>query len=401
MRRFDWYLGLRYFFSKKGNRYISWVSGISIAGIALGVVALILTLAILNGFEGEVTKRIIRFIPHLVISGELRESDLAGEQYPEIVERYQQLERKAILSTKFDQQVSLIQAIGNDQWTLRGSAEIHSMLGDGRLVISGDHDLPGIVIGAGLADKLMVSIGDTLMVTSPLDTRRGLARVPQRLFTITGMFRSNIFDYDRTRAFIHLQEGRRLFRQAGELQWHVRLTDYREADTFRSQLAEQAPHLKVRTWFEQHETLFNAMQLEKWGSFIGLNLIILVAVFNIVSTLIMLVLEKTGEIGILRVLGVTRKGIRSIFQIQGFLVAILGVLLGVFIGTMLVISQIQWRWIQLPTEIYVIPTLPMILSWWEIALVASVAFLIVILAVRYPAVKASKLVPVDAINYKK
>jgi lipoprotein-releasing system permease protein len=228
-----------------------------------------------------------------------------------------------------------------------------------------------------------------------------LTRIPQRLFVISGIFRSNIFDYDRTRAFIHLTEGKRLFRQAGETQWHLRLENFQDSDLVRTELLAKDPDLEITTWFQQHETLFRAMQLEKWGSFVGLNLIILVAVFNIVSTLIMLVLEKTGEIGILRVMGLTRTDVQRVFQIQGFLVAIFGVLLGVIIGTSLVYSQIAYQWIKLPTDIYIIPALPMILATWEILLVAVMAFVIVILSVRYPAVKAGKLVPVEAINYKK
>jgi lipoprotein-releasing system permease protein len=143
------------------------------------------------------------------------------------------------------------------------------------------------------------------------------------------------------------------------------------------------------------------MRMEKWGSFIGLNMIILIAVFNIVSSLMMMVLEKTGDIGILRVMGAHASDIKKIFNLQGLIVAFLGVVLGVVLGTLLVLSQSLWGWITLPDEIYLIPVLPVELYWNEVVIVGIVAFAIVQLSIRYPSKKAAKLLPLDAINYKR
>ena len=399
-RRLSWYLGWRYFIQRKGNRYISWVSTISIGGITVGMIALIMTTAILNGFEGEVTKRIIRFIPHVIIRGDLTDNQWIKED-ERVLESYASMERKAILETHGSQVVAQVQALDIDKWERLRTDNPTTLLGSGRLGIEEEGQLPGLVLGSGLSDKLMVSVGDTIRVTSPLDTRKGLLRIPQRHFVITGVFRSDLFDYDRTIAMIEYREGRRLFKRGGEPEQQIRLIDYRDADAFRQELIARHGNLHVETWYEQHKTLFDAMRLEKWGSFVGLNLIILVAVFNIVSTLIMLVLEKTAEIGILRVLGLNRDQIRRTFMIQGFLVAVLGVFLGTLIGSVLYLSQKAWAWLKLPSDIYLIPEVPMILSIWELLLIASTAFLIVMLSVRYPARRAADLVPIEAIHYKK
>ena len=399
MSHLNWFIARRYFFAKQSNRFISWVGGISILGIALGVIALIITMAVLNGFELEVTGRITNFVPHLIVE-DAGNIDTYRKLMPATADIYYCIERKSIIEVNDEQSVLNIRAVGRDSWDhmLReqslGSGEA------GRLRSLGN-ELPGIVIGAGIADELFLTVGDTITIKSPLDVRQGLFRVPQRHFVITGVFKSEIFDFDRSLAFIPYLEGRRLFKAAGRTSIHFYFKDYQYADAARQQILEKYPDVEVETWYDQNKTLFDAMSMEKWGSFIGLNLIILVAVFNIVSSLMMMVLEKTGSIGILRVMGASSVNIRKIFNLQGLLVAVLGVVLGTMIGTLLVLGQAEWSWITLPSDIYLIPVLPVKLVWSEVLIVAVVAFIIVLLAIRYPSNKASHLKPLDAINYKR
>ncbi len=399
MNQLNWYMARRYFFSKRSNRFISWVGGISIIGIALGVIALIITMAILNGFESEVTRRITNFIPHLVVSDDV-DIDQLKNLIPESAAVYYSTERKAVLGFMDEKMVLNVRAIDQERWDhLLTNQNINSPA-PGRLKISGN-EMPGMVVGAAIADQFFLTAGDTVVVQSPLDARPGLFRIPQRHFVITGIFQSDIFDYDRSLAIISYTEGRRLFKSAGGQSIHVQLNEIDAAKSVKDRLIKAIPELEIKTWYDQHRTLFDAMQMEKWGSFIGLNLIILVAVFNIVSSLMMMVLEKTGDIGILRVMGAHASNIRQIFNLQGLIVAFLGVVLGMLVGSLLVLGQMHWAWITLPDEIYLIPVLPVKMVWSEVLLVGIAAFVIVLASIRYPARKAAWLKPLDAINYKR
>ena len=399
MSQLNWYMARRYFFTKRSNRFISLVGGISIIGIALGVIALIITMAILNGFEGEVTRRIANFIPHVIISSDANIDELRS-LVPDAKAIYTSTERKAVLEVLDDKMVLNIHAIDQDHWEYFLTDAPRDQNTSGRLKRN-DFELPGIVIGAGIADKFFITTGDTVSIQSPLDIRSGLFRIPQRHFVVTGIFRSDIFDFDRNLAIIDYAEGRRMFKSAGKEVIHLQLEDFNDAGDVKALLNQSLPELEVQTWYDQHKTLFDAMRMEKWGSFIGLNMIILIAVFNIVSSLMMMVLEKTSDIGILRVMGAQSSNIRKIFNLQGLIVAFLGVILGVVVGSLLVLSQSKWSWITLPDEIYLIPVLPVELYWSEVFMVGIVAFAIVQLSVRYPSKKAAKLLPLDAINYKR
>ncbi|NQV30594.1 MAG: ABC transporter permease [Candidatus Marinimicrobia bacterium] len=399
MNQLNWYVARRYFFTKRSNQFISLVGGISILGIALGVIALIVTLSILNGFEGEVTRRIANFIPHMVISSDA-DIDQIREFIPEAKSIYYSTERKAVLDIRDEKMVLNVRAIDQEQWIYLLSDYSGRQDVSGRLTRT-PSGLPGIVIGAAIADNHFVKIGDTVAVQSTLDARPGLFRIPQRHFVVTGIFRSDIFDFDRSLAIIAYAEGRRMFKSAGQDVIHVQLHDFNDAGEMKSRLQIEMPDLEIRTWHDQHRTLFDAMRMEKWGSFIGLNLIILIAVFNIVSSLMMMVLEKTGDIGILRVMGAQASNIKQIFNLQGLIVAFLGVVLGLIIGISLVLSQAHWGWIRLPEDIYLIPVLPVEMFWSEVAMVGLVAFAIVQFSIRYPSRKAANLLPLEAINYKR
>ncbi|NQV51259.1 MAG: ABC transporter permease [Candidatus Marinimicrobia bacterium] len=399
MNQLNWYMARRYFFTKRSNQFISLVGGISILGIALGVIALIVTMAILNGFEGEVTRRIANFIPHMVISNDA-DIDRVRALIPEAKSIYYSTERKAVLDIRDEKTVLNIRAIDQEKWDYLLTDYSNSRELSGRLNRT-PVGLPGIVIGAAVADNHFLKIGDTVSIQSPLDTRPGLFRIPQRHFVVTGIFRSDIFDFDRSLAIIAYAEGRRMFKSAGKDVIHVQLHDFYQADEMKNRLSNEWPDIEIKTWHDQHRTLFDAMQMEKWGSFIGLNLIILIAVFNIVSSLMMMVLEKTADIGILRVMGAHASNIKQIFNLQGLIVAFLGVVLGLLIGTFLVLSQAHWGWIRLPEDIYLIPVLPVEIFWDEVLMVGAVAFAIVQFSIRYPSRKAANLLPLDAINYKR
>ncbi|PJA54057.1 MAG: hypothetical protein CO167_05945 [Candidatus Marinimicrobia bacterium CG_4_9_14_3_um_filter_48_9] len=398
--RFEWHLARRYLFSHKQNQYISLVSVISILGMTVGVAALIIAMSVLNGFEQAVTGRIINFLPHVVLQNHF---DLpAGfAEDPDYDFGYRYTERKALLTFDAGRQIVDIQAVELPHWPGRSKNLPFDIYGNGRLPRKSG-ELPGIVLGYDLSEKLMISLGDTLRLLSPLDLEPTGARMPQTVFVVTGLFDANVFDYDKLLCFIDYTEGRRLFRQKSQQTgWQIWLKDYRRAEDFYGRHSAAVPNTDLQTWYQRNQTLFEAMTLEKWGTFVGLNFIILVAVFNVVSALMMLVLEKTGEIGILRVLGATSLNIRRIFITQGMLVAVIGILAGAALGLGFVLGQTEWQWVKLPQDIYFVESLPVVLSVTEVIVIIITAFIITWLAARYPARRAAELIPVDAMNYNR
>ncbi len=396
--QFEWYLAQRYLFSRKQNRYISLVSAISILGMMVGVAALIISMAVLNGFEQAVTGRIINFLPHLVLENHF-DLPASFKKDPDFKTAYRYTERKALVVFSGGRQIVDIQAVDLKKWPVEKGDLPYDYYGDGRLPRQ-PGGLPGIVIGYDLSEKLMIALGDTLRLLSPLDAGATALPMPQLSFVVTGMFDANVFDYDKVLCFIDYAAGRRLFRQNTQpTGWQIWLKDYHQARVFYERYNAAAGKQTLHTWFQRNQTLFEAMTLEKWGSFVGLNFIILVVVFNVVSSLMMLVLEKTGEIGILRVLGATTAKIRRIFIIQGLMVALIGIGLGAILGLGFVISQSLWHWITLPQDIYYVPFLPVELAGWEVAIIVITALTITWLAARYPARRAAELEPVQAMNY--
>lgn len=397
---FEWYLARRYLLSKKQNRYISLVSLISVLGMTVGVAALIIAMAVLNGFEQAVTGRIVNFLPHVVLENRFElPNELAND--PMFRQGYRFTERKSLLVFGGGRQIVDVQAVDLPRWPVNTNNLPYDVYGAGDLP-RGEGQLPGIVLGYDLSEKLMIALGDTLRLLSPLDVTTGTGRIPQATFEVTGLFDANVFDYDKLLCFIDYGEGRRLFRQSSQQTgWQIWLNDYRQAKKFHNKHAETVGEPELQTWYERNQTLFEAMTLEKWGTFVGLNFIILVAVFNVVSSLMMLVLEKTGEIGILRVLGATAFNIRRVFIKQGVMVASMGILAGVVLGLGFVWTQMHWEWLKLPQDIYFVAALPVILSAWELAAIVATALVITFLAARYPARRAADLTPVEAMNYNR
>jgi|FLOH01.1.fsa_nt_gi lipoprotein-releasing system permease protein len=398
MSRFASLMALRYLKAKKNNRIISLVSAVSVMGIGLGIAAIIIAMSILNGFESAVTERLKIFSPDYSI-----ENIAAIKSFnsaPGVQDSYRTIKRRAIIQNKDDNSVVQVRGVDLTQWPHKLNDDIMQFIGDGSLGrINGG--LPGIVIGRALSEKLLLSIGDTVKVLSPLDYEMGRVKFPQRHFLITGLFKANIFDYDKTLAVISYGEALRLFRNSNiPVTMSVHLRKNQNPKQWVEKISEAYSDMKFVTWIEENQTLYSAMKMEKWASFFGLNLIILVAVFNIAGSLIMLVLEKTNQIGILRVMGASTSQIKDIFQKQGLIIASIGMLIGTLLGVGFVWAQTNYHLISLPSSIYFIPYLPVKITTFEVFLSNMVAGVLVYFAVRYPAQKAALMEPVEALRYK-
>jgi lipoprotein-releasing system permease protein len=269
----------------------------------------------------------------------------------------------------------------------------------------GERAFPGIIIGFSLADRLGVGLGDRVQLLSAAGIDiGGFGSMPTaRTFRVAGYFQSGLYEYDDNVAFINIPEAQRLFEMGSKVNGiQFKLSDMELAREVAEVIEERAggyPYTTV-TWFDTNKTLFAWMQYEKWIAFIVLSLIILVAAFNIVSTLIMVVLEKTKEIGILKSMGASNESVMRIFIYQGAVAGVIGAVLGVVISYLLCWAQIKFKFFELPPDVYIISALPILMKPLDFILVAGAAFMISLTATVYPAYRAAKLDPVQAIRYE-
>ena len=390
--------------SRHGERLISIVSTISIVGVALGCFALIVTLSVLNGCQSEITDRVTTFEPTITAESfpmdeELR-ADLVryGRSQTQVRQTVPRIERKAMVSSDVGNEVVYIRA-------LAGAQKNYPMAGE---VIAGDFELgtadaPQLVIGYQLADKIGATVGDEVAIISPLEATGPFQTPPVIRGTVAGVFRAELFQYDDLYIFTNLEAGQALFRlgsQSTGVEFFLRNFEDAEsvAERMRDRFGQET--LEVNTWQQRHQTLYNAMMMEKWGSLIALTLIIIVATFNLISSLVMMVLEKIREIGILKTIGATDRMLNQIFLRQGWYVGGIGTTIGTLLGIALVLFQKWTGTFTLPGEIYFIDAVPVILSPLDVSLVVAISLVLSLLAAYYPAKQAEKLQPIEAITYE-
>ncbi len=396
----------RYFRSKKRTGLISFTSYVSIIGIALGSFALLITLSILNGFESEITSRVIDLESHIRVTGKriypenvsLIKNILKEENLKEISPF---INRKAVLSTLGNDAVVRIKAI--DSLSLSSQLSRKSSLVRGTNTFSiPNSNLPGILLGYHLADKLGLYIGDTLNVINPLNIGSAFNIPYIGKFVLSGVFELELFDYDENLTFIELNEGQRIFNLGNSYSGvDIKFENYRNIDSIKEKLVSSlGESFHVSTWEDLHKTLFGAMKLEKYGSFAALCFIILVAIFNLTSSLVMLVMEKIREIGMLQALGMNRKHIKSIFLRLGMITGSLGLGIGLGISLVLCLLQSVYKFIPLPA-VYFIPYLPVEVHFLDIIYILLAGMILIYLGTTYPSGRAGKLMPLEAIQYEK
>jgi len=405
-RNFLNWIALRYFRSKKKTGLISFTSYVSVVGIALGGFAMLVAMSVLNGFEAEVTSRVIDQESHLRITGpELSKGEvvhireiLSGMPVKDI---YPFVLKKSILSSEQTEAVVRIKAVENATLEKQLSGKSAIMRG-GANFTSATSNLPGIVLGYQLADKLGVYPGDTLNIINPLNIGSGLNIPIMGQFAVTGVFKLDLFDYDENLAFIELPQGQRIFEMGDRFSGiDVRLEDYKYVDKAKQQLQKSlGSQNDVASWEDLHRTLFGAMKLEKYGSFLALCFIILVAILNLTSALVMLIMEKIREIGMLQALGLNQAQIRKIFLRLGFLIGTIGLACGVGLGLAFCLIQQHFHLIPLPS-VYYIPYLPVRVQITDLLMIIGAGLLFIFCGTIYPSWRVGKLMPLEAIQYEK
>lgn len=415
MPSYELFIGLRYTRAKRRNHFISFISLISLLGITLGMTALITVMSVMNGFQKEIRTRILGVASHVQISG-VNDKLVDWQEVANEAIKHDQVEAAAPFvgaqgMVSFNQVVRGVLVRGILPSTEDKVADFSKMMISGKLndLSSGDF---GIVFGAELAKSLGVSKGDSVILISPQGQMTPVGILPRlKQFKVTGIFKAGHFEYDSTLALIHMVDAQKLYRMENNQVSGIRL---KLQDLFQAQqvVKELIPMISATTyisdWTSQHANYFRAIQIEKRMLSLILALIIAVAAFNIVSTLVMAVTDKESDIAILRTLGANPRSIMQIFIVQGTLIGFLGTILGVLGGVILafnvdsVIAFIEYLFtVQfLSREVYYISAVPSDPHLTDIVTVAVLSFGLTILATIYPSYRASKVNPAEALRYE-
>jgi lipoprotein-releasing system permease protein len=412
---YELFIGLRYTRAKRRNHFISFISLISLLGITLGMTALITVMSVMNGFQKEVRTRILGVASHVQVSGIdgtlTGWRRVAGEtlRHPEVEAAAPFVSAQGMVS--YGQIVSGVAVRGILPEMENDVADFSGMMVDGELsdLVPGGF---GMVIGRELARALGVFTGDKIVLISPQGQVTPAGILPRlKQFTITGIFQAGHFEYDSSLVLIHMSDAQKLYRMGEDEVSGVRL---KLRDLFHAPqvVRELAPMISadvyISDWSRQHANYFRAIQIEKRMLSLILALIIAVAAFNIVSTLVMAVTDKQSDIAILRTLGASPRSIMKVFIVQGTLIGVLGTTLGVIGGVLLaynieaVIGAIERVFsVQfLSREVYYISEIPSDLQLPDVITVAAVSFVLTLLATLYPSYRASKVNPAEALRYE-
>lgn len=413
---FEIRIGLRYTRAgrraRRRNAFISFISAISMGGIALGVAALIIVLSVMNGFQKEVRDRMLSVLAHVEVfsyDGTLTDWQRVAQQaraHPAVVAAAPYVSAQAMFTAGETVRGALVRGI--DPQLEPSVSDVTARLQGGRLddLVDGEF---GVVLGLELARALGVAVGDRVTLIAPQGNVTPAGVVPRlRQFRVVATFESGHFEFDSTLALIHIGDAQRLFRLDGPVGVRLRLTDMHDAPRVAAQLAGMLePGLLVRDWSRQNRTWFAAVQTEKRMMFIILTLIVAVAAFNLVSTLVMTVTEKQSDIAILRTLGASPASVMAVFIVQGALIGVIGTALGVGGGLALannldvIVPLIERAFGMqfLPKDIYFISTLPSDPRASDVVPITVISLLLALAATLYPSWRASRLRPAEALRY--
>ena len=404
---FSFFISKKYTFSKKDSKFITFISSISIIGIALGVATLIIALSILNGFEQTITNKIISFDSHIRITSYKNILPNYHEALPLIkkdVKPYVTsvtpfVSKLAIISSKYEKEgVSIKGIIPNEKWN-----GVKNDIIEGKYDFSSKNNLPSIIIGKKLANKLLINVGDKVTIfaldKNEIPSPQNMPNIEQ--FRISGIFESGMSAYDDLNAYIDLKSAQKLFNIGDNVTgYDIKLNNITKIDSLTSFLRNTLGYpYSVRSIYQIYRGIFTWISLQKKPIPIILGLIIVVAVFNIIGTLLMIVLEKTNAIGILKSMGANKKQIISIFVIQGIFLAIAGIILGNILAFVLMNLQLHYNIISLPSSIYLMSKVPILLSVHTFVLVSIITFVLCIIASFIPSYIASKVQPISSLRF--
>ena len=415
--RYETFIARRYLRSRRKTRFISIIGYFSIGGVAIGVAALAIVLSTMNGLETEVREKLLDMDAHLKITV-FHNRGIPGEEWPALMDTIRSvpgvvgvtpyIEAQAMLKAQ-DRTTAILRGIdpatADEVYSIAKTLE-YGELDFGMTVVDPGVPAYGMVVGRDLALAEIGPVGEVgVMAVLPEEDESSpmISLFPQprvRNFKVTGIFSSGLYEYDANYAYIGLETAQDLLGMGKRITGlAVRIDDMWSAERMKVRIDGMLPYpYYVFTWIDQNKNLFSWMTIEKWAMFIVLGLIILVAAFNIISTLIMVVLEKKGEIGILKAMGATSGSVQRVFVTQGMIVGVVGTTIGLVIGYGFCWAQQTFRLISLPPDVYFISAVPIDMRLLDAVLIVVLSMLICLFASLYPARRAAELVPVEAIR---
>jgi lipoprotein-releasing system permease protein len=414
LRPYELFIGLRYTRAKRRNHFISFISLISVLGIALGVAALITVLSVMNGFQKEIRAHILGMTPHVQINADngnltdwQTEAALMGKN-PQVLATAPFIDGQGMVSLHEQVQGVMVHGILPQQENL--VTNLAAKMESGSLDDLREGNF-GIVIGTDLARSLGAKVGNKILLITPQGQITPAGMVPRlKQFTVVGIFKIGMVPYDNALAIIHLGDAQKLYRMDDTVTGvGARLKNLDLAPQVAAEIQQTLPtNLYASEWTQRNADYFRVVAMEKKMMFIILSLIVLVAAFNIVSSLVMAVTDKQADIAILRTLGASPNSIMKIFMVQGVLIGLAGMVLGVIGGVLLAlnagtlvsfIEHMIGRSLVVK-EFYYVSELPSDLQIWDIVTVAGISFLISLLATLYPSRRAAQIQPAEALRYE-
>ncbi len=414
IRPFELYVGLRYTRAKRRNHFISFISLISMAGIALGVAALITVLSVMNGFGNELRDRILGVVSHVTVSGPAgRLSDwpaLAAQlrNDPRVLASAPYIQDQGMLTHR--RVASGVVVRGVLPAAEPGVSDLGAKMSAGRLDALRPGEF-GIVLGRELAWKLDADIGTQVALVTPQAQLTPAGLLPRfKRFTVVGIFEIGMYEYDSGLALVHLDDAAALYQLSGEVSGlRLKIADIYDAPRLGQEFGERlAGDYRVRDWTREHANFFRALKIEKRVMLIILLLIVAVAAFNMVSTLVMLVTDKQADIAILRTLGLSPAGVMGIFMIQGTFIGVTGTLVGAVGGILLALNVEQavhslealFNFTFLAKDVYYITDLPSDIRWDDVVTITGASLVMGLVATLYPAWRAARVQPAEALRYE-
>ncbi|HBU36785.1 MAG TPA: lipoprotein-releasing ABC transporter permease subunit [Planctomycetaceae bacterium] len=408
--RFETFVALRYLFALRKQSFISIISLFAICGVAIGVGALIVVIGVMNGFSHDLREKILGVNSHILVT-----SIRGGiDDYREMAGAASSVKGVTGVTPFIYSEVMLSTRNGVKGVVLRGidPGTSDSVLSLSKDMISGDianlevnGDVPGIIVGAELARRLGLSQGSEVNLLSPSGRSGSAGFTPKiRRFVVAGVFRTGMFEYDSTLGYVTIPAARKLLGFKGDIVsgLEISVDDVYNVTAISEAIKQKVGSFTVyvRHWQEMNANLFAALELEKTAMFIILAMIVLVGSFSIVTTLVMLVIQKTKDIAVLMSVGADTASIRRIFMLQGTFIGATGTAIGFLIGVPLSLLLKKYQFIKLPSNVYPVDYLPVRLEFMDMAAIGVAAFMLCFLATIYPARRAAALSPSDALRYE-
>ena len=405
---FELQVALRYLLAKRRQVFISVISLVSTLGVTVGVAALVISMALMTGLQGELQDKILGSSAHVfVFKPTTGIDDYHAEvakirAVPGVIGAAPAVMGKAMITGL---NIDFVAVKGVDPQLEPSVTDLTGTLTDGRLsdlVPASEDDLPGIVLGKDLAGRVGAMVGDTITLTTPEGSLTPMGVMPrQRRFKLVGTFRLGLYDVDSTTGLVALEPGMRLAGVDKVDHIEVKIADIYNAPQLADRMAADfGPDYVTQDWTDINQQLYSALMLEKIGMGIGIGLIVMVAALNIIASLILLVMEKTRDIAILKTMGASKRSIMLVFLLQGTIIGVIGTALGALAGTAIATIADRYRLISIPSDVYQVSYLPFKVLPGDLVSVIIGAVVVCFVATLYPSRQAAKLDPAQALRYE-